>query len=280
MFTLAAIWAVVQVSTAFVRSEPDYESPLLTELLMGAVVQTDSTDRYWKHVISTEPPYEGWVNALMLTPIGDDAALEAFNSTPKLVCTALHTTVHDSRGKVLRELCMGDTVSGTLRKGGRCTVTLPSGEQGSVRSEDMAPKGRTDGDIHHTAVLTALQMTGAPYLWGGNSPDGLDCSGLVWLSYLMAGISLPRDASQQALCGQEVKGALYESGYVNPAALREGDLIFFGTAGGNGAHITHVGLYLGQGRFIHSSQTVRISSLDPASPDFYSSKKVLAVRRL
>jgi cell wall-associated NlpC family hydrolase len=95
-------------------------------------------------------------------------------------------------------------------------------------------------------------MLGVPYRYGGTSPGGFDCSGLVQFSYRQAGIQLPRTARQQ-----------YESAF--PVALgmaQPGDLLFFRL---NARVVSHVGIYLGDGRFIHATsegKNVRVSSLD------------------
>jgi hypothetical protein len=121
-------------------------------------------------------------------------------------------------------------------------------------------------------VAWAASWMGTPYLWGGVSPRGFDCSGLVQLAAFMSGISLPRDASQQVLMGQEVARLTYET-------LQTGDLLFFGDEPGR---ITHEAIYDGQGRYIHASGWVRRNSLRPEDPDFepYRRKTWQLTRRL
>ncbi len=93
-----------------------------------------------------------------------------------------------------------------------------------------------------TIIDTAFDLYGVPYLWGGSTANGIDCSGLAQLCYRMAGVALPRDADMQRNVGVPVIG--------QPEA---GDLIFF-TEKGNHARISHVGISLGDGRVIHSSR--------------------------
>lgn len=96
-------------------------------------------------------------------------------------------------------------------------------------------------------------MTGVPYLWGGTSVKGVDCSGMVKTAYFAGGIVIARDASQQALTGERLARR-------RPRCLK-GDLIFFGNPASG--RVTHVAMYLGEGRFIHSAGRVKINSLDP-----------------
>ena len=100
-------------------------------------------------------------------------------------------------------------------------------------------------------------MMGSGYLWGGTSTKVTDCSGLVKVCYLANGIIVQRDASQQALTGQKIA-------HWHDARL--GDLLFFGNS--KTGRVTHVGIYLRDGRYIHCSGQVKVNSLDPASPDY------------
>ena len=101
-------------------------------------------------------------------------------------------------------------------------------------------------------VLERIQsLTGAPYQWGGRSPMALDCSGFTQLVLAEQGIALPRDARDQWRACEEIRRSDHG---------RVGDLVFFGSAERNQAH---VGLYLGDGYFVHSRGRVAINSLDP-----------------
>jgi cell wall-associated NlpC family hydrolase len=115
------------------------------------------------------------------------------------------------------------------------------------------------GPFGQLAVRVALDQVGTPYIWGGEEPGGFDCSGLVQYSYAAAGLALPRVAQDQ-----------YDAGPVIPAqaTLVAGDLLFFG---GGADAVTHVGIYLGDGRMVdapHSGALVRVEPVDLTSPSF------------
>ncbi len=115
---------------------------------------------------------------------------------------------------------------------------------------------------------TARDYLGVPYLWGGTSTKGFDCSGFTQIVYRMNNYSLPRDASQQVQLGRPV--ALED----DFAHLLPGDLLFFGP---RPERITHVALYLGGKRYIHSSGQVHIASLDPAD-ELYNDYRYTTLR--
>jgi hypothetical protein len=107
-------------------------------------------------------------------------------------------------------------------------------------------------------VQTALESLGTPYVWGGTADNGFDCSGLIQYAYGQHGIRLPRMSREQAHVGGEILPA--------PEALRPGDILVF--AAGSGTGVTHVGMYVGELKFIHSSsQGVKLSRLDPRDPE-------------
>lgn len=103
------------------------------------------------------------------------------------------------------------------------------------------------------AALTALTLIGTPYRFGGASPSGFDCSGLVQYSFRVAGITLPRDTKQQRATSKLLDSS---------AALAPGDLLFFSIGS---ASALHVGLFVGEGKFVHAPSEggrVRIEKLD------------------
>ena len=129
-------------------------------------------------------------------------------------------------------------------------------------------------------------LNGVPYLWGGTSIKGVDCSGFTKTCYFLNGIIIPRDASQQALIGEKVD--IYESDTVNIAkclkTLRAGDLLFF--AGGKhrvvNPKITHTAIYIGDGDFIQSAGSVGINSMISTSAifDAFGSRTLVCARRI
>ena len=167
-----------------------------------------------------------------------------------------------------------DSRSKAVRKGRFLACMLPSGRTGWIQKGDVADFAvrtaslKPDGS---SIVETAMHFLGVPYMWGGTSIKEADCSGLVLCVYFMNGILLPRNTSQQVRAGVPVE----------LDSLEPGDLLFFGTPATDDKpeRVNHVGIYIGGGRFIHASQLVRISSLDPSEPDYYE-RKPLRARRI
>lgn len=121
-------------------------------------------------------------------------------------------------------------------------------------------------------VETALDVIGSPYQWGGTAENGFDCSGLIQYAYARHGIRLPRTSRDQAVVGSAVAMVV--------DSLLPGDILSF--AARAGGSVTHVGMYVGEGKFIHSSSTgVKLSRLDPSDPEgSYWIPKWVGARRL
>ena len=138
-----------------------------------------------------------------------------------------------------------------------CTGTPESREPTSVRASN---------EVASKAIVFARQMLGKPYMYAGETPAGFDCSGLVKYSYGRAGIALPRDTKAQRRM----------SVLVSMGSLREGDLLFFDQ---EGTKTSHVGMYLGNGRFIHAPSSGGKVRTDSLSAEFWK-KHLIEVRRI
>ncbi len=306
--------AVVEFSTSYLRQKPDYESPLETQELMGTVVEIIGEQGYWREILSPQP-YRAWCTDQGLVEMSA-SELEAYVAAPKVMYMGLYGHVYKEKSLKSATLCdlVGGDLMRTVRRKGRWTeVMLPSGKTGFVPSAELKAhegfmsiaKGEgsaesIDDETTEAVIASAMKLLGSPYLWGGMSAKGVDCSGLVRISHIMNGILLPRNASQQIFCGDEI-GMPYDIKFwsekvreENPDAfkdemtariadLQRGDLVFFGIPSvqpKGGRRITHVGIYLGDNRIIHSSHCVRINSLIPGDPDYYENayKLIGAIR--
>lgn len=297
--------AVTEFSENYLREKPEYTAELGTQALMGTVVEIVGENGYWRQVVTPEP-YTAWCTELGLVEMKHDK-LNAYIAAPKYICTSLRSRVMSRPSESsdpVSDLSMGDLVrivekekKGASVSKGWAEVMLPSGTKGwaplkdlAVFSEWAAGRKATESDI----INTAKQLVGIPYLWGGTSAKGLDCSGLTRLVWFMNGWLLPRNASQQAALGREI--IMETDHFITPDSdkihaemlkrtrnLKPGDLIYFGAPGSlfKSESITHVGIYIGGGRFIHASHIVRISSLIPGEEDYYdNSYRLLKARRL
>ncbi|MCI1639912.1 MAG: C40 family peptidase [Bacteroidales bacterium] len=307
-------YAVVEFSVNFIRENPAYEAELGDQALMGTVVEVTGEHSYWRSIITPEP-YKGWVNEMGLVEMPENK-ITSYIAAPKYICTAEYSHVYskpDLGSERLSDLVMGDilriryakkTVSSArvVRKrkfngqGLFYGVLLPSGRAGFVPADDLEEfRGWAERKIKdcsfRTIYLTARLFLGVPYMWGGTSIKCADCSGFVRSVWFMNGLLLPRNASQQARTGDAIDfHPDYSVSEKSPAFRKEmlkrisylepGDLLFFGKKGtlDTKEKVTHVAIYLGNGKYIHSSEVVRISSLIPGDKDF--SRVFIKARRV
>lgn len=248
--------ALARLSVVSMRAEPRHGAEQVSQALMGTPVSVLEHGREWSRV-RTPDGYEGWIINHSLV-FKSAAEMTRWRQSPRVMVTAPFE-LHDAD-------CRTDLVSGDVLEAAGDSLRLPDGRMILRPAGATAPLDSVmaSGFNPELLPLWAGQYMGVPYLWGGLSSKGMDCSGLVRMAYMAQGRILPRDAWQQALEGKEV----------SPDSLKPGDLIFFGNK-----RITHVGIYAGGGEYVHSSQLVRRNSLDPSSP-LYLPLKVLARRRV
>jgi cell wall-associated NlpC family hydrolase len=167
------------------------------------------------------------------------------------------------------------------KKNGWIAVELADGRKGFIQSSFVQDYSEWNNSRQLTAgnlEKSAKMLLGIPYLWGGTSTKGVDCSGFTKTVYRCNGKELARDASQQASEGIAIDAGM------NFQNLQKGDLLFFGRKADatTPEHIIHVAMYLENKLFIHSIGRVRYGSFDPASPFFDASleKSFVCARRI
>jgi cell wall-associated NlpC family hydrolase len=271
-----SIYALVIVSVAQIRDEPDNAAQLVDQSIMGRTLRLLKKHRGW-YLIRTDYGYIGWMGAESFQ-IRDAAGIERWKNTNKMIVTGLFPLIYSKPDEssqpvsdvVLNALLRTEEVHSAWIK-----VSTPDGRTGYIRSSDVKKnlaENRSREETVKNIISTARGMMGFPYLWGGNSSKQNDCSGFTQTVFKAHGIDLPRDARQQALVGQEI---IPDSTFSN---VWPGDLLFFGF----NYRITHVGISLGGEEFIHQSGMVQVNSLDIKADNFspYRKKSYRIVKRL
>lgn len=260
-------YGLVNLSVICMRSGPDYMDGLDTQTLLGSPVRI-MEKKHWWHIQSSDD-YLGWTHYSSIVPL-TKKELELWNRSTKVIVTATQSygyTKSDRRSQIVSDLIAGDRLRLIKRQGNFYKTAYPDGKMAWLPvtdgMEEQAWLNSRRPDAKHL-IATAYQLMGFPYLWGGTSVKGMDCSGFVKTCAFLNGLILTRDASQMAYTGQRYASTDYHD-------WKPGDLLFFGRPATEGkkARISHVGLYIGDGRFIHSMGYVHISSLNPEDKLYY-----------
>ncbi|MFH1296765.1 MAG: C40 family peptidase [Bacteroidota bacterium] len=238
-------------SLVSVRKEPSHFSEITTQLLFGELFRIYKAQEGWLQVRLTWDNYEGWIPEKQARMIDEQEFLRLLNADTPVVTDLVQLIANES-AKTMFAIPLGSSLPAlegqffriageNFHFEGQVSDTSGVEEIGTLQEKR---------EFCRNLVEDAMMYLHSPYLWGGRSPFGIDCSGLVQMVYRLRNIKLLRDASQQATQG-EVISLLEEA--------EPGDLVFFDDEGGN---INHVGILADRFRIIHVSGNVRIDAID------------------
>lgn len=223
-----------------VRHEPSEKSEMTTQILFGETYEVMGKADKWLRIKTDFDSYEGWIDAKLHVSLLD-SEVESWIEAPKWVAPGPFV-------KIVRDTHTAPFIipgGSSIWFNGSDLSSFVIGNNEYYLTSNYSPSKRP-GSIEEIA-MTFFQ---APYLWGGRSFYGLDCSGFTQIVNKIYGRTIPRDASQQVELGETIN-------FVEEA--KAGDLAFFDNSEGR---VTHVGICLGGGEIIHSSGSVRIDKLD------------------
>lgn len=244
--------AVVAIPALDLRPEPGQRAELASQLLLGETVKLLAPARAgWRRVENEADGYRGWVREWGLVP-ASATRVARWRRRATTVVYEPFASVRTARGgaTVVSPLFLGSRVIAGPRVRGWRAVELPDGRRGFLPATAL----RLDRERPVSLLDRIRTLFGTPYLWGGRTPAGFDCSGFVQQVLQEQGVTLPRDARDQSRVCRRLRAT---------DRAREGDLAFFAAAG---EAISHVGIALGENYYVHSRGIVRVASLDRDNP--------------
>jgi cell wall-associated NlpC family hydrolase len=281
--------AIVNLAVCNLRSRGADAAELASQGLLGYPVKVlKKSDNGW-FLVQTPDEYIAWVDrdALHIT---NEAGVKAWTSAKKVFVTtelAFTTVAPDRAAARVTDVTKGNVLKLLDKTAtGFFHVEYPDGQTAylppecGVEWDVWAKNVKTFATEPDAVIATARLCMGIPYLWGGTSVKGMDCSGFTRTVFTQHGLVLPRDASQQAFVGDSVSIMGVAATPQSFADLKTGDLLFFGRKATDSTReaVTHVGLYIGGGEYIHESGRVRLNSLDRSAKHFNEGRLATLLR--
>lgn len=227
---------------------------MVSQVLYGEVVTILDSDAGYRFVRCADG-YEGWVHTDAVVPSDPSWLTDLVRYRVSSLLEPVYGDPKGSRQQTL--LTIGTEVRLAREKslqGGFVEIVHPDGTPGWIRAAALEPLPTSGMPDTYELVLTACRFLGVPYLWGGRSPFGIDCSGFTQRVYALHGVVLPRDAYQQAAWDGLQPVAVEE--------LEAGDLLFYGGEDPRGRGIVHVGMALDRHRLIHAAGSTGVTLSD------------------
>jgi len=270
-------WGLITLSVANMRSKPAHSSEMVSQTIMGTPVRILKDGDGWV-LIQTPDQYIGWTNKSAVQLMSRSEILQ-WRKAERLIFEGNEGIIFGDRQRttIMSDLVAGAILVKTSEGLDYVAVGLPDGRSGYVSKQNWFSFKRWKDTVSLNAnrmIVSGKRLMGFPYLWGGTSSKGMDCSGFVKTVCFLNGVVLERDASQQFRHGKEVD---LTAGWEK---LQKGDLLFFGSK--EPFRVTHVGMYIGDSELIHESGSVHINSLDRTKANYNDELKenLVGARRI
>ena len=271
-------YGIINNSVSNLRKNPSHSSELVSQTILGTGVSILKKKGEW-YLIQTPDKYISWIDHGGIVPMSKEKYDNYFASDIGVFTRPYGFSYETKKkNKVVSDLVLGSALKIVEIRSKHTKYEYPDGRIAWIENRLMNSISSIRGMNYSIQNLleNAHSLIGVPYLWGGTSSKGFDCSGYTKSVYLMNGYILPRDASQQVKEGTLVDDSR------NWNLLEAGDLMFFGYYKDDKLRIDHVSIWLGDGYFIQSSKNVRISSVysDNLNFDDYHMAKYIESRRI
>lgn len=259
------------------RAAPQNAAEMMTQMTLGTPVQVLKKQGGY-YLVKTPDGYISYTDGAAVS-LMNRQSFERWKNAKRMIYLADYGHAYikaDEKSLRVSDLVKGNILEVIAEVKNFYQVVFPDKRTGYIKRAEGTSFStwRKQTNPNADAILSSAKtLLGVPYLWGGTSVKGVDCSGFTKTSYFLNGIVIPRDASQQALIGEEIEVLENDSTSIDKCLknLKAGDLLFFAAAklrGDSKGRITHTAIYMGDGEFIQSAGMVRINSLKPGATNF------------
>lgn len=252
-------YGICLLTTVPIRFNSDHKSQMVSQLIFGETYSIIESTESWLKIVTTDDSYQGWIDVAQHTQLSENEFSNTQSTDRFYSLGPIDGIVNQTNG-LITILTIGSILYGK--------------SQFSISDSHFVFHGEINQPNQNSITKSILECAkscmGFPYLWGGKTIMGFDCSGFVQVIFRMNGIMMPRDASQQIAIGTEIP-------FENAQA---GDLAFFGDQ----HSVTHVGIISNGNSIIHCSAKVRKDTIDQkgiiSSDSQQYTHQLLSVRRI
>ena len=224
------------------RAGMSHRSEMVSQVLFGEVFEIVARHSDWTKIRLLHDNYSGWIETVTVSPYLGEGLDASYVKNRYVVCDSPTMLIKNERNQIF------------IPKGSLLPESAFADRSFNIGSNNYYILSdfteRAGMDVRSRIIADAENLIETPYLWGGRSQWGIDCSGFVQLVYRFSGLLMPRDASEQAKLGSTMS-------FISEA--KPGDLAFFDNEEGN---IVHVGIVYSASEIIHASKKVRIDRID------------------
>ena len=235
-------FGIANLSIVPVRTDAKEQSEQVTQILFGETFVIIERRKDWYHIKTEFDKYEGWIDVKLVKQISEKE-YNQINNSEKYITNDIVSIITKSDDRTILLISAGSTFPNFDKVNLSFTIT----DDEYTLNQNIT---LMSDNVRTNLISNAIKFINAPYLWGGRTHFGIDCSGFSQIVYKICGVNIPRDASQQVSVG----GTLNMLEEAKP-----GDLAFFDNDEGN---IIHVGIIMANNKIIHASGKVRIDKID------------------